>query len=403
MRIACVNHHRQIVGGTETYLCGIIPGLQRRGHEVSLWHEARVAAGAAAIPLSAGMKVCCLADTGVQAAIERLRKWQPDVIFCHGLQIGEWEASLPAISPVVHFAHNYYGTCISGHKTRMFPVACPCDRRFGSACLLQYLPRRCGGLNPITMVHEYRAQSRRLDALRLCSAIVTASSHMREEYLKHGLSADKVFQIALFSEPSVQDLTPRAAEPYRLLFCGRMIASKGGGYLLEALPAVQAALGRPVQVTFAGDGPKRRIWETRGKALQRRHEGLEIHFTGWIPQDAVRKLATEHDLLVIPSIWPEPFGLVGLEMELPSAAFDVGGIKDWLDDGVNGHLAAGNPPTSAGLADAILRCLADRRHHASLRRGAREAATRFSLHRHVSALLPVLESVCRTPQNQHVR
>ena len=157
-----------------------------------------------------------------------------------------------------------------------------------------------------------------------------------------------------------------------------MIASKGGSYLLDALPAVQAALGRPVQVTFAGDGPKRRIWETRAKALQGRHEDLGIHFTGWIPQVVVRKLATEHDLLVIPSLWPEPFGLVGLEMELPSVAFNVGGIKDWLEDGVNGHLAAGNPPTPAGLADAILRCLADRRHHASLRRGAREAA-RFQL------------------------
>ena len=57
------------------------------------------------------------------------------------------------------------------------------------------------------------------------------------------------------------------------------------------------------------------------------------------------------DLLVVPSLWPEPFGLVGLEgarSRLPAAAFAVGGIPDWLRSGVNGYLAPGDPPTPAG-------------------------------------------------------
>ena len=66
------------------------------------------------------------------------------------------------------------------------------------------------------------------------------------------------------------------------------------------------------------------------------------------------------DLLVVPSLWPEPFGLVGLEAarhRLPVAAFAVGGIPDWLRPGVNGYLAPGDPPTPGGLADAIIACL----------------------------------------------
>ena len=56
------------------------------------------------------------------------------------------------------------------------------------------------------------------------------------------------------------------------------------------------------------------------------------------------------DLLVVPSVWPEPFGLVGPEAAhhgVPSAAFAVGGIPEWLVDGVSGHLAAGDRPTGA--------------------------------------------------------
>ena len=47
-------------------------------------------------------------------------------------------------------------------------------------------------------------------------------------------------------------------------------------------------------------------------------------------------------LLVVPSVWPEPFGSVGMAAArcgVPAAAFAVGGIPQWLHDGVNGHLA----------------------------------------------------------------
>ena len=51
------------------------------------------------------------------------------------------------------------------------------------------------------------------------------------------------------------------------------------------------------------------------------------------------------DLLVVPSVWPEPFGSVGpaaAQHGIPAAAFAVGGIPQWLHEGVNGHLADGN-------------------------------------------------------------
>jgi glycosyltransferase involved in cell wall biosynthesis len=112
----------------------------------------------------------------------------------------------------------------------------------------------------------------------------------------------------------------------------------------------------------------------------------------------VTALLDEADLLVMPSLWPEPFGLSGPEAGLqgvPAAAFAVGGIPQWLEDGVNGHLAPGNPPSAPGLADAIVRCLADPFTHSRLRQGALESARRWSAERHVAELLPILTAASR--------
>jgi hypothetical protein len=47
-----------------------------------------------------------------------------------------------------------------------------------------------------------------------------------------------------------------------------------------------------------------------------------------------------------------------------AAGFAASGISEWLIDGVNGYLAPGSPPTPAGLAEAIVKCLQDRSLHA---------------------------------------
>ena len=78
------------------------------------------------------------------------------------------------------------------------------------------------------------------------------------------------------------------------------------------------------------------------------------------------------------------------------AAFAVGGIPDWLHEGENGALAPGDPPTSAGLADAVARCL-DPAMYPSLRRGAYAAAQRHSLDAHLDRLEEVFRGVLDHP------
>ena len=72
-------------------------------------------------------------------------------------------------------------------------------------------------------------------------------------------------------------------------------------------------------------------------------------------------------------------------------AFDTGGIKEWLVDGVNGCLAPGRRPAGAGLADALIRCLRSLSSSDALRFAALSRVKDEDDNRHVEALLTILE------------
>jgi glycosyltransferase involved in cell wall biosynthesis len=390
MRIAVVTWTLQKIGGAEAYLQTLLDNLPRCGHEPALWHELDAAPGTPVLRPPDGSPVWSVARLGRAEGLAALRRFRPDVVYGHGLLTPDLEAAVVDVAPTVFYAHNYHGTCLSGDKSCRLTQG-PCHRRFGAACLFRYYPLGCGGSrNPLTVWGEYRRQAQRSRTLGRCRFILTASRHMRQEYLKHGFDPDRV-RVVPYPVSASEGVVPlvEAGPPSRLLFQGRMTDLKGGRVLLEALPRVRAILDRPLHVTFAGDGHARPDWERRASALQASDPGLTIRFPGWVSGDVQRRLIAQADLLVVPSVWPEPFGLVGPEAGLhgvPAAAFAVGGIPDWLEHGRNGFLAPGDPPTADGLANAIVECLRDPAVYARLRTGAVALARRFSLENHLAGL-----------------
>jgi glycosyltransferase involved in cell wall biosynthesis len=407
MRIAVLNNFRRHVGGIETYLSAVLPELAAAGQELLFWCEHEGSLERPAIPLPQGAASCCAEDCGPEAAVRALRSWSPDVLFSQALGDAVLEETVQAAAPAVIVAHNYYGTCISGLKSHQFPTPRPCHRRFGPACLFCYYPLHCGGWSPHSMWRLYRSQARRLRLLHGYQGIITLSAHMRAEYLRHGWPPNRVWHLPCgLSRPPAATVPAGAcrpdrpdgdAGPWRLLYVGRMEATKGGLLLLKALAEVPSRLNRPVRLTLAGDGDQRGEWEQVARRRQARTPGLTTEFLGWVSQERLAELFGQTDLLVVPSVWPEPLGLVGLEAGLrrvPAVAYAVGGIPDWLRDGVNGHLAPGDPPTAAGFAEAIVRCLRDGAHHARLRAGARARAALFpDPGTHARGVLGVLERV----------
>jgi hypothetical protein len=195
MRIAILNWSNRRIGGTGTYLSAVLPYLQRAGHDVALWHEVDTPVDYDLIPLPKGAPSWSVGALGLEPAIASLDEWKPSLLYAHGLLDPVVESRVLDIAPAVFFAHNYYGTCVSGTKTFKSPVVTPCGRQFGWRCLANYYPRRCGGWSPITMVRQYRQQRDRLALLPRYRAIVTHSTHMQKEYINHGLHASRVFNV----------------------------------------------------------------------------------------------------------------------------------------------------------------------------------------------------------------
>src|SRR5262249_7161181 len=94
----------------------------------------------------------------------------------------------------------------------------------------------------------------------------------------------------------------------------------------------------PFECLIFGDGNHRAHCEALSHKLNLTDR---VHFKGYFPPAELENFYADASLAAVSSVWPEPFGAVGLEAMrhgLPVIAFDAGGIKEWLLDGKNGFL-----------------------------------------------------------------
>jgi glycosyltransferase involved in cell wall biosynthesis len=386
MRIL-IAHDSLGAGGVESYLAAILPELKSRGHEIdAVYHQRSDETSPASWVDSAGRSMG-VEESNVGGALRTVRQWRPDICFSHNMRPLEIDRALVAEWPVVKMMHGYFGTCASGLKMHAFPQAQPCERALGAACLAMYVPRRCGQLHPKALVGGYRWALAQRNLLPRYRSIAVASDHMASEYARHGVPAVRLNVLPLF--PTIDASDGRAERSDAVLFAGRMTALKGGDVLVDAVAEASRRLRRSVPLVMAGDGPQRESWARHAAA-----RGIAAEFTGWVDHSRLASIFRRVGVVVIPSVWPEPFGLVGLEaaaMGLPAVAFDVGGIREWLRPGANGLLV---PPSagSSGLAEAIVTLLSQSTVHGQMSRAARDVAAEMSRSRHADRLERVLES-----------
>ena len=116
-------------------------------------------------------------------------------------------------------------------------------------------------------------------------------------------------------------------------------------------------------------------------------------FKGWLTAEALAAELAQASVVAIPSLWPEPFGLVGIEtfaLGRPVVASTTGGVGDWLEHGVSGlGVARGR---RAGAAAALNELLADPERQRTMGAAGRErVAADFTAERHVAALLAAFD------------
>jgi len=385
VRIAVIAAHQGVVGGAETYIARLLAAFLARGHQIAFAFELASQPERAADRGLEDVERWDLRAMTRTAFLERLAGFDPDIIFLQGAQDAALDLELTRRFCTVLFAHAFYGTCATGWRVHRIPQRQTCTRRFGAACLpINYL-RGCGARNPIQLLNLYANQRSRAKVLEGLAATVVASEYMRQVYVEHGALDGEVHVLPYPAEGVPDRAPPPPSQSYnRVLFLGRLTSGKGCARAVQATARCQRALGRALHLTVAGDGPELVRSQRFAKRL-----GVETNFVGWVGPDRRLELLREADVLIVPSLWPEPFGMVGIEaasVGLPAVAYAVGGIVDWLRPGQTGELADGTGFELRPLAAALERALRDAAHHRQLQLGAWRMAHEFGLDRHFSRL-----------------
>ncbi len=130
--------------------------------------------------------------------------------------------------------------------------------------------------------------------------------------------------------------SPGARNRY-ILYVGQLIRGKGVDLLLRAF-SLLATDYPELGLSIAGAGNA--LAALRSLAAELKLDS-RVRFEGSIPSAKLDSLYRGAECLVVPSRWPEPFGMIGLEAmrkSIPIVGFASGGIPDWLRDGINGFL-----------------------------------------------------------------
>lgn len=174
------------------------------------------------------------------------------------------------------------------------------------------------------------------------------------------------------------------------LVVSRLVPIKNVALAIEGMSA--AAVQQPdLIMVIVGDGPLRASLEAQaaGRGLAGR-----VRFAGSVGHEALPAWYRAADLFVLPSTFDNSpnVALEAMASGLPVVATDVGGLREYVQDGVNGSLVPAGD--AAALACAILRYATDASLSARVgRRNRDETVSRFSWAQSAQRLLAVYERV----------
>lgn len=325
-RVVIVTPNLSLVGGTEVYLQRLLRAQQSLGIDVRVVTAARVA------PAPNGVEVIpcpeVFADSNSSrpalALADELIAWADWVEFHHDAP----PALLYALKnrlPSLLFMHTARYTCAA--KSRYLPRSGGCCAELpGLACWRNQWRQGC--LTTIdgrpSMQELFKAAALRRSSRALAAAatkVVFNSNALRQLFER---TIDHIGDRARILPPPM--LMPEHQPARRggdLLYLGRFFEQKG---IDDAVRVAAALTGKRLNLYGSG----------RGEQAARRLAGelnADVRFHGWGDAATVALALAEAGCLLLPTRLFEAWGMVGPEaiaQGCPVAAYDSGGIREWL-------------------------------------------------------------------------
>lgn len=193
-------------------------------------------------------------------------------------------------------------------------------------------------------------------------------------------------------DDSMFRVMPEVERDRDLVFLGRLVSDKGAEVLLAAVAALSAR-GLTPTVTIVGSGPEEAALRAQAHASRL---GAWVDFAGVQRGTDLVRLLNRHRILVVPSRWQEPFGVVALE-GIASGCVAVGSNVGGLPDAIGSCGETFENGNAAALASVLERLLRDPARCAELRSGAERHLRRHSRESVAAAYLQVFAQVLEAP------
>jgi len=286
---------------------------------------------------------------------------KPDIVNTHqltGLSCAVWGEVKSRHLPLVHTLHDYSLMC---PKTSMFKAG-----------------RNCQG--QCTSCKLYSSPSKRLS--EAVDHVVGVSRFTLQRHLAAGYfptAQARVIHNGLTNIPQGNAKPHNGARPLRLGYVGQLIATKGVTELVQQMRAWDSS---QCELWVAGKGP------AAFESMLREQAPRNVRFLGFVDPDTVYRAI---DVLVVPSLWEEPFATTVLEAFMhgvPVLVSRRGGLPEAVEAGRTGLVY--EPLEPQGLRRAVDTLLHDRHALHDMRRHVVERAEYFQQARMQDEYLQVI-------------
>lgn len=398
MRILNVGQNYRVVGGSDQYFFSLERLLLERGHEVipfcAKHRENLPTKWDVYFPDEVNFEGRSLVDgarfiynSQAERCLEKLLdENRIDVAHLH-IYYGKLSSSIIRVFrrrkiPVVQTLHEYKLVCPTYTLNRGGASCFECKGGKYWKCITNRCNR--GSLLRSTLAATESYASKLLGSHREVSKFICVSDFQRNLIKEMGGPAEKLVTIPNFTQ-AVPEEKESGLGSYVLYF-GRIERIKGIFTLLDAMSDMP-----DIPLILVGDGGALE----EAKALVSSRNMRHISFLGRRSNRELSSLIEGCRFSVLPSEWPETFGLTIIETFCkgrPVVATSVGGIPEVVSDGLDGILVP--PKSSLHLRDAIKHLWKSPKICLEMgKSGARKAASLFGEDAHYRELVKVYKEV----------
>lgn len=260
---------------------------------------------------------------------------RPDVIHVHSVfyALSPWLLGrVQRRVPLVYTLHDVTPLC--PRETKITRDHCLCTVPQGLHCASSGCYSLREGRGMVSAGFGLVMRAWQLRVYRHLPSWIVPSTFLRRELRAVGIADQHIAVIPHFADPLPTVVPPPAAA--RLLFVGRIATEKGAHLLVEAL---ERLAHKRWTLDIVGEGPARGALQ---QDIDRRGLTTRITLHPFADHDALSTYYAQSSCVIMPSLIPESFGLVGLEalaQGRPVIGFGAGGMREWLIDRHTGLIA----------------------------------------------------------------